>query len=316
MRDRTDIPEHLDRLRALYEGASGAPPPATGDEARELEELRRMKALLDARPRRRPDSAAVSAVLAAARGEAVPRGRRADRAPAARQRSVGLRVGAVSAVLAALLLLVSVFELDLVESRGPGRTLTAETNAVRSGDSGAVHSEESYEAPNRDAAETAAAPPVSGAPSKTTSRSDDLQRSFSEEIAAAPSARSGAGRDRSGVDPQHGIDPGARGLQPLLDDGAASRRLAELRWQTFPLQAFQRNAANAPPGPHAPRTAGEDVLSWDQRDDVMEVYQQIQIVGGGVESEWGPAPVPLEMLPTTGKPHSTSLQQAGDRRKP
>lgn len=113
MNDREKMDERDDWLLNLYDGTGEVRPPADPELAREAASLREMKSILDARPQSRPDARTVSAVLAAARTESIPRGARRDRAPARRQRTAGLRVGAATAVVVVLIALVGIFQVNV-----------------------------------------------------------------------------------------------------------------------------------------------------------------------------------------------------------
>lgn len=59
-----------------------------------------------------------------------------------------------------------------------------------------------------------------------------------------------------------------------------------------------------------------DDLTWDQAADVMEMYQQIEMIGEGVSRGWDPASVPLEMVPASRNKPGSGILPAGERRTP
>lgn len=80
--------------------------------------------------------------------------------------------------------------------------------------------------------------------------------------------------------------------------------------------AASRALANrvGPTGRSAADLVDAQAVSWDERADVLEVYQHIEMIGSGVEQGWEPPAVPLEMLPQQdGEP---DLHPAGERRNP
>src|SRR5690554_1340962 len=115
MKHRRAMLDRFERIRALYGEAAGEDTNGKLPERRtdaEYESLLAVKQLLDARPRRKPDARTIERIMAAARDDSVEidlhpareaapvgRGRRRDRQPVARRRSVRLHVGAASAVL-------------------------------------------------------------------------------------------------------------------------------------------------------------------------------------------------------------------------
>ncbi|MEX2400531.1 MAG: hypothetical protein WD423_07140 [Rhodothermales bacterium] len=100
-------------LMELYEGSGSGVDPSDSEDAAEAAALREMKVLLDARSPGRPDPATLDAVFAAARGDGSPRGVRQDRPPQHGGRSVGLRVGAASALVVLLIGIVGIVQLDV-----------------------------------------------------------------------------------------------------------------------------------------------------------------------------------------------------------
>lgn len=225
MREHKDdmMNERDDWLLNLYEGPDEARRSADPDLAAEETALREMKSLLDARPGRKPDARTVRAVLEAAGGDSAPVGARIDRAPARRTRTVGLRVGAASALIVALIAVVGVLRLDAPSSEVPP-DLSVET------------------------------PPP-----------------FESSIEAGE------------------LNPPASSLQGTSrgQDAAAAEMLTQL---------------NVPPdtsGAVALAVSGSDPdLTWDQRDEVIELHQRMQRIGAGADVDWGAPPVPLEMMPT------------------
>ncbi len=61
--------------------------------------------------------------------------------------------------------------------------------------------------------------------------------------------------------------------------------------------------------------AGADNPSWDNTDDLRQLYRRIERLREGNRNlEWGEPAVPLEMLPGAQLPVDPALQQAGERR--
>lgn len=46
------------------------------------------------------------------------------------------------------------------------------------------------------------------------------------------------------------------------------------------------------------RTGRPDDLTWDEREDVIELHRRIKRIGSGVAGGWEAPAVPLEMFPT------------------
>lgn len=236
--------------------------------------MREMKALLEARPRQKPSARAVQAVLDAAAERGA--GRRRDRAPLARRSAVYLRVGAVSAVVIVLLAVVTVFQIDL-----RNEFATTEQPLVKGGSDDLASEEtdllrEEAEAPNT--------PEIAGEVHAVLQTQED-RRSSRVQVGTASTAR-----------------------HEILAAGREDRRPSlESLFEAQPA-AFQSAFADAP----AFSTESEDVLSWDESGDVIQVYQHIEMLGGGVDRGWEPPSVPLEMLPQTRR-IQPSIQPAGQR---
>lgn len=225
MNDNEKMDERDDWLLNLYEGTHATHPPADPEIAREAASLRDMKSLLDARPSSKPDPRTVSVVLAAARGDLAPRGERRDRAPARRQRTVALRVGAASAVAVVLIAVVGILQVDVLPpdpSTAP--PVAAETGAQQADRTG----------PEREA------DPSSKSPSRP-----------------APA--------------EHSSTPEALAQADLNSDSSGEAALA--------------------------RTAPDPDLTWEERGDVIELYQRIERIGSGMDRGWEAPSVPLEMMP-------------------
>jgi len=220
--------ERDDWLLKLYEGRGEARLPEDPGPAGEEAAFREMKTLLDARPGRKPDARTVSAVLKAARGDAAPVGARLDRAPVRRTRTVGLRVGAASAVVVALIAAVGVLSMD-------------------------VFSPDEAQMP---------APSIEATPQA------------SERAADAGETPPGAARASSAA-VQH---------TPALQDEPADEMLTPVDTAAgaFALAASERDPA----------------LTWDERNEVIELHQRIERIGAGTDRDWGAPPIPLETLPS------------------
>lgn len=334
MRDEMEMSNRLRRLEELYEGDAPPHEDLDSEEGRETATLRAMKDLLDRRPKRRPDAAVLESVFAAARGEVdvndagrpireAPRGDRVDRPPVARQRSTILRIGATSAVAVLMLFAVGIFQLELFDSS----PLTAPTDAEQGAASRPSASAE--RAADPDALEEPAVEPEPYVAS---------DRSTLDRVGASQPGASQAGTPQAGT-PQAGA-PQAGAPQPRASLPAASQpdesfpsasRMSD-RLLAGGSQEMPARARAALPGfadeltaaddeyastlETLPASAPEDPYSWDHRTDVVEVYQHIEFVGGGVERGWGPAPVPLEVIPATNTDTQPFLRPAGERHRP
>lgn len=280
MRKSTEMTNRLRQLHELYDGADGQvreSDPTPDERAaleQELETFREMKALLDQRPKERPDPAAVSAVLAAARGEAVhsrsgevgptseepqprsaDRGVRQDRPPVSRRRSTILRIGATSALLVVLLTVVGILQFELWDPQVSPATTDADVPAAS-------------ESPSTADAERVM-PPANRVPSEEPQgRSDSQSVPSAQDVPSAPIARSQAAADAI-----------ASNFDGISDE-----------------------------------TEAADPLSWDSRSDVMEVFEHIEMISGGDAQDWDSSPIPLEMLTDDDVRGESFLHQAGQRR--
>lgn len=281
MRNSTEMTNRLRQLHELYDGDDGQSrePDLTPDERvaleQELKTFREMKALLDQRPTRSPDQAAVSAVLAAARGETVyshsrsseagsvgdepptsaDQGVRQDRPPVSRRRSTILRIGATSALLVVLLTVVGILQFELWDPQVSPATTDADVPAAS-------------ESPSTADAERVM-PPADRVPSEEPQgRSDSQSEPSARDVPSAPIARS-----------QEAADAIASNLDGISDE-----------------------------------TEAADPLSWDSRSDVMEVFEHIEMISGGDAQDWDSSPIPLEMLTDDDARGEPFLHQAGQRR--
>lgn len=279
MRNSTDMTNRLRQLHELYDGDDGQSrePDLTPDERvaleQELKTFREMKALLDQRPTRSPDQAAVSAVLAAARGETVyshgrsseagsvgdepptsaDRGVRQDRPPVSRQRSTILRIGATSALLVVLLAVVGILQFELWDPKIGPATTDAEGPAASE--------------------------------STSTADAERVMPPANEPLSAEPKGRS----ETQSV--------------PTTQ-----------RWPSVPIASSQPAAVASDLDGNLEEAEPADPLSWDSRSDVMEVFEHIEMISGGVSEEWNSSPIALEMLPDDDVRGEPFLHQAGQRR--
>ena len=280
MNDSMD--KNLQMLRDLYEAETDlrdlrlldSEEPGLGDE---YGSMREMKALIEARPRQTPSAHAVQAVLKAAAEHGA--GPRRDRAPLARRSAVYLRVGAVSAVVIVLLTVVTVLQIDLRNG-----AMTPEEPLVKSETEDASQPSSPASDPPQKEAETGVAQPENPV----------LHAQGSGQV-----ARRTERADRA-------IQPEQRTLIAGLDDRSLRPSLESL-FEAQPA-AFQSAFAGMP----AFDRESEDVLSWDLSGVVIQVYQHIEMIGGGVDRGWEPPSVPLEMLPQSRRTQP-SIQPAGQR---
>lgn len=282
MNDSMD--KNLQMIRDLYEAETDlrdlrlldSQEPGLGDE---YSSMREMKALLGARPRQKPSVHAVQAVLKAAAEKSAGIGPRRDRAPLARRSAVYLRVGALSAVVIVLLTVVTVLQIDL-----PDGTVTVEEPLVKN--------------------ETEDASELASPPSNLFGEEADAGVAQPENpvLHAQNSGRETGRRERT----DRAVEPEQRSLIARLD-GQRRRPTLESLFEAQPA-AFQSAFAGMP----AFDMEGEDVLSWDQSGDVIQVYQHIEMIGGGVDRGWEPPSVPLEMLPQNRRTQP-AIQPAGQR---
>lgn len=226
-------------LLHLYDGGDDDRSSHLAEATGEAEAMREMKFLLDARPKMAPDARTVRAVLAAARGEAVPR---RDRPPARRSRTIGLRVGAASALVALLIGLVGILRPDVL----------------------------SPDAPPVDPSPTPASESAASSGGGTAS-SGDASPALSSESARSQRVPA-AGRPWWEADPRRGNRFAAG-----LEDASSYR-----------------------------------ALGWDDRGDVINLHQRIEMIRTGVDRGWEAPPVPLEMLP--GGQDAGGMIPAGRRR--
>ena len=273
MFNKPDSDTKLRILRDLYEGGDLEQFDLDGEPRlhEEVDAMREMKALLDARPRMRPSAHVVQSVLNAAAEKSKPEGPRRDRAPSARRSAIHLRVGAVSAVVVVLLSVLTLirpeFRTATPEAQETGGKLMTQEMS-----SEAVAPEEAEQPQEMDAAVPQAAPPqAESARTQAFSRSDDL---------VALAAQSMASERR-----EHPVYEG---------------------------ETQTANSQMVPAGAGDAQAAVADMLAWDQSGEVIEVYQDIEMVGGGVDLGWEPPSVPLEMLPQS-RTSRRSVQPAVQR---
>ena len=372
MSDSNDMKDRLRHLEELYDG--GASDPVDGEVAREIASFRKMKALLDARPKQAPDTTIVSAVLAAARGESVPKRlhaaddrqvetastdensspprRHGDRRPVGRERSTVLRIGTASALVVLLLAVVGILHLEILDPStlrpDTGTSLSAaertnpervdehqeraeEENRTTAGvgadvrgtesDAAGARSDAAGAGPNGVGARPEAAPPTAARRAATaegvsiaqsprsaaTAQESDGTPVAENRLEAAPPVREGrGGLDRSREKPESVASKPAFADQSItvLAERAAARQMGA--------------AANrvVPTGQSTADASADQFVSWDERADVLEVYQHIEMIGGGVEQGWEPPSVPLELMPQQESEYQPFLRQAGERQNP
>src|SRR5690606_3448536 len=299
MREKGEMIDRLRRLHELYEPqhtngrhreeADNADPGAD----HELAALQQMKQLLERRPARRPEAGTIQAILAAAREAPAPEahgmnsaaagtsmagsfddasreieGARADRPPRQRRRSIVLRIGSVSALVAALVAVVTLSQLELISvDLGP----SAEDAAI-----------ESTSGNESDLAQS------KGEPSAGQKR---------EGLTAAPrTEEQSPDAARTGPSPPGAAPDASREVQSPVDGDieiVAEREPVQLRGMGAPSVSQPERIAEVV----EEQLDEQPELTWDARAEMMMVFEHIEMVGDGVAAEWGPPPVPLESLP-------------------
>ncbi len=285
MNDRNPMDVRDDWLLNLYDGFGEVSLPEDPELAQEAASFRQMKGLLDRRPRRKPDPRTVGAVIAAARGEKDPRGVRRDRPPARRHLALGLRVGAVSTALVALIALVGILQPDGSSTDAPPALPEAmETPAF-----------ERSEGESSDV--TAQSASRRGTPDVIGEGSD-----AGLNTEAGPAAVNGRSLADGWADPGGGMlraHPTAAGVL-RADPTLAGVPRADPSWAAV----FSDDPA--PDGPITNDLTWNDPTlddlsrigrTWHEREAVIELHQRIDRIARGVEGGWETPSVPLEMLP-------------------
>lgn len=290
MKHRKAMLDRFDRIRALYEEAAGQDTDGGAPEWRqdaEYESLHAVKQLLDARPRRKPDVRTIERIMAAARDDSVEtdlhpahelapqdRGRRRDRQPIARRRSVKLHVGAASAVLIILLMVGGVLNLDLFDAVAP---------------------------PHPSGEVTAPA---------TAENADD-----SDRIAGGQDEAFGENVFRGGSEPQ--VSRREPGYPSHLPDTPGEYLASERELALEPSRSDgpQPTITDQPDASQGYQLVDldEDILAWDRRGEMIDVFQNIERIHGGVERGWEPPAIPLEMMPRSESEYPTHILPAGRR---
>lgn len=332
MKDRSMMNTRLQMLEELYEGEDGRVDRTSSEQPamrNELESLRSMKSALDARPPRRPDASTLEAVLQAAADASTgrvsrPLHPRQDRKPRAR-RAVYLRsAGVATAVLTVLIAVTTVWQSDILETQPPSSAEQfSAADAAR---------EASEPTENAQAGEEEEADDLQEVPGR--SAIDDRQASaliapmdYSGESVASPQAA----RNRGAALTRTSRDAGAE-LRTLVQGREKMERTPPSVGAGFADARFRNRGVNPimnrrpsdilpvsmrplEVAAYADQPATVD-LAWDHSGETMQMYQQIEMIGEGVDLGWEPPSVPLEMLPTSLDPRAQDVQPASERRLP
>jgi hypothetical protein len=257
-------------IRELYGETEGETPPdrereRPSDLQKEAEAFRLTKAALDARPKQRPDARTVDAVVKAAAAALVDpdtiTGNMHDRGR--RRDRAPLARQSLHLRSAGVATAVVILIIGLM-SVWQADLLVPEPRAH--GDEQVASAESELKSPQSESAPVNKESTATGTrPSPSAALSPERNR---REFASAIRADGG-----DSAEAELGIASYAAAPAPGTDDQTSAE--TTLSW--------------------------DDGLTWDHGGDIMKVSQDIEMIRGGVELDWDPPSVPLEMIPVSGQ---------------
>lgn len=318
MNNRKKMDIRLEIIEELYEGDGRLAEHVRterSDLLEELESMQSMKSVLDSRASHKPDAGVLDAVLRAAADASAGRspeslrpGARQDRPPRARRALYLRSAGVATAVLTVLIAVTTVWQTDVLDGSRPlpDEKIAAEATKNEGASTADLQDAVPENLAHGEAARSAGSRSVAASPA---GESAGLVRAFShsssdeQEVNAFDQVQiTKMESDRWGSDLRVAGPEARRRPSDILPVGMRPMDIAAHSGDARELGATGM--------------VSDEDLAWDQSADVMEMYQQIEMIGEGVARGWEPPSVPLEMVPASRNARPSGIQPAGERRTP